>query len=140
MALTLIEQVRLLTQDNTPGLYIVSDDEITFFLERNSNNVNRTALDTARVILLNLSMRSDSVVDILSIKSSKAAESYRLALMMFLKDPNLNSVLNNCQGWAGGVSLTEMQANVDNTDNNIVTTPDTTVYTQISSSADYFKV
>jgi hypothetical protein len=58
MALTSVEQVRLLTQDNTPGLYIVSDDEISFFLERNNNNINRTAMDTARVILLNLSMRT----------------------------------------------------------------------------------
>lgn len=140
MALTPTQQVRLLVQDNSAGLYIVSDDEIAYFLERNNNNINRTALDTARVILLNLSMRSDQTVDVLSIRSSKTAESYRLALQMFLKDPNLNPVLNNCQGWAGGVSLSEMQANVDNTDNNIVTTPDTTVYTQISSSADYFKV
>lgn len=140
MALTLIEQVRLLTQDNTPGLYIVSDDEITFFLERNNNNVNRTALDTARVILLNLSMRSDHTVDALSLKNSKAAEQYRLALQMFLKSPDLNPVLNNCQGYAGGISLSDMQANDSTIDNNIVTTPDTTVYTQISSSGDYFKV
>ncbi len=42
MALTLNQQVRLLCQDNTPGLYIISDDEIDFLLERNNNSVDRT--------------------------------------------------------------------------------------------------
>ena len=140
MALTLIEQVRLLTQDNSAGLYIVSDSEIEYFLEKNSNSVNRASLDVARVILLNLSMRGDSTVDILSIKGSKAAESYRLALTMFLRDPNLNPVLTNCQGYAGGISLTDMQANVDNPDNNYVHAPDDLTFTQIQSEQDYFKV
>ena len=32
MVLTLNQQVRLLCQDNTPGLCIISDDEISFLL------------------------------------------------------------------------------------------------------------
>jgi hypothetical protein len=140
MALTLIEQVRLLTQDNSVGLYIVSDAEIEYFLEKNNNSVNRASLDVARVILLNLSMRGDSTVDILSIKGSKAASEYRMALQMFLSNPSLNPVLTNCQGYAGGISLTDMQANVDNPDNNFVHAPDELTFTQIQSEPDYFKV
>ena len=140
MALTALQEVRLLTQDNVTGLYIVSDDEIDYFLTKNNNSVNRASLDVARVILLNLSMRGDSTVDILSIKGSKAAEQYRLALTMFLRDPNLNPVLTNCQGYAGGISLTDMQANVDNPDNNYVHAPDDLTFTQIQSEQDYFKV
>ena len=100
MALTPLQQVRLLVQDNVPGLYFCSDDEVNFLLDRNSQNVNRASLEVARVILLNLSMRSDSTVDILSIKSSKAAASYSLALQLFLKDASLNPVLTNCAGYA----------------------------------------
>lgn len=140
MALTALQEVRLLTQDNVAGLYIVSDDEIDYFLTKNNNSVNRASLDVARVILLNLSMRGDSTVDILSIKGSKAAEQYRLALTMFLKDPSLNPILTNCQGYAGGISLTDMQANVDNPDNNYVHAPDDLTFTQIQSEPDYFKV
>lgn len=136
MALSLIQQVRLLVQDSVPGLYFCSDDEIQYFLDRNSQNVNRASLEVARVILLNLSMRSDSTVDILSIKSSKAAASYALALQLFLKDASLNPVLTNCSGYAGNISLTDMQANVDNKDNNyikpsintLLTTSDLTSY------------
>ncbi len=120
MALTLIQQIRLLVQDNTPGLYIVSDDEITFFLERNNNNVNRASIEVAKVILLNLSMRGDETVDIMSIKGSKAAEQYRLALQMFIRNPDTNPVLQNVSPYAGGVSITDMQDNDNNPDNNIV--------------------
>ena len=123
MALTALQQIRLLVQDNSPGLYIVSDDEITFFLERNANNINRTALEVAKVILLNLSMKGDSQIDIMSIKGSKAAEQYRLALELFLRDPSLNPVLNNCTAYFGGVSVSDMQSNDAVLDNNIVQVP-----------------
>jgi hypothetical protein len=123
MALTAIQQVRLLIQDNSPGLYIIDDESINFFLERNSNNINRTAVEAAKVVLLNLSMRGDHTTDILSIKGSKAAEAYRLALELFIKSPDLNPVLQNASGYAGGISIADMQANVDNLDNNIVVVP-----------------
>jgi len=72
MALTLIQQVRLNTQDNTPGLYIISDAEIEYLLEKNNNNVNRASVEAARIILFNLSMRTDEVVDVFSIRGSQS--------------------------------------------------------------------
>ena len=144
MALNLIQIIRLNIQDTVAGLYILSDAEIEYFLQKNENNINRTSLDCARVILLNLSMRGDSVIDILSIKGSKAAEQYRLSLQMFLRDPNMNPVLTNCQGYAGGISISDMQANVDNQDNNYARTPEDipvnpVVYPSMYS-ADYFRI
>lgn len=144
MALNLIQIIRLNIQDTAAGLYILSDAEIEYFLQKNENNINRTSLDCARVILLNLSMRGDSVIDILSIKGSKAAEQYRMSLQMFLRDPNMNPVLTNCQGYAGGISISDMQANVDNPDNNYARTPEDipvnpVVYPSMYS-ADYFRI
>lgn len=123
MALSSIEQVRLLVQDNTPGLYLISDEELYFLLQRNNNNVDRTAVEAAKIILLNLSMRGDQTVDIFSIKGAKAAEQYRMALTLFIKDPNLNPLLRTVQGYAGGVSLSDMQANNANSDNYLVINP-----------------
>lgn len=123
MALTLIQQVRLNVADNEPGLYIISDDEITWLLEKNSNSVPRASLDAARIILLNLAQRGDEIVDIFSIKGKSAAEQYRLALELFIKDPSLNPLIGNLQGYFGGVSKADMQANNDNCDNNIVENP-----------------
>jgi len=140
MALTPIQIIRLTVQDSTPGLYIISDDEIQYFLDKNEGNLNRTSLDCARVILFNLSMRSDSVIDVLSLRSSKTAESYRLALQMFLRDPSMNPVLTNCQGYAGGISVSDMQANIDNTDNNYARVPDDIPVQPLVYPSDYFRI
>lgn len=123
MSLTPIQQIRLTVQDNTPGLYIISDDELDWLLEKNNNNVARASIDAARIILLNLSQRNDETVDIMSIKSSKAAENYRLALESFLKDPNSNPLYQNLKGYVGGVSISDMDANNANLDNNIIQSP-----------------
>ena len=135
MALSPIDQVRLLVQDNTPGLYILCDDDVQFFLERNNNNVTRAAMDAAKSILLALSARGDHTVDIFSVKGSKAAESYRLALQLFLKDPSLNPVLQNTGGYVGGISKSEMVQNDGNSDNNVVP-----LFNRESTPSDYFSV
>lgn len=133
MALTLIQQVRLLVQDNDVTFPFLSDDEISFFLERNESNVDRSAIEAAKVILLQLSMRSSSeTVDIFTITGKNAAEQYRMALELFLKSPSMNPVLNGIVPYAGGISLSDIQANNDNADNNIICTPlmtDTSVST-----------
>lgn len=123
MALTLIQQVRLNVQDNTPGLYIISDDEITYLLEKFNNNVDKASYQAAKIILLNLAQRGDETVDIFSIKGGKAAEQYRLALELFLKDPTNNPLYQNLKGYVGGVSISDMEANNADLDNNIVENP-----------------
>ncbi len=120
MPLSSIQQVRLLVQDNTPGLYMISDEEIDFLLERNFQNLNKTSIEAAKIIILNLAVRGDSTVDIFSLKGSKSAEQYRMALELFIKDPNLNPLINNAKGYFGGVSLTDMAENDANSDNNLV--------------------
>jgi hypothetical protein len=137
--LTLIQQVRLTVQDSTVGLYILTDDEIQYFLDKNNNSIARSSIDAAKSILLNLSMRTDDTVDILSIKNSKVAEQYRLALQMFLKDPNTNPFLDNVKGYIGGVSISDMQANNATTDNNIITNPYTENCSKFPTSS-YFEV
>lgn len=141
MSLSLIEQVRFLVQDNTPGLYIISDAEIEYLLERNNQNVNRASVEAARVILFNLSMNSaDSTVDIFSIKGSQAAKAYIEALKMYINNPNLNQVGANVQGYASGISLEDMQANDVNADNNIFVPPSNSPYDIPSNTNNYFGV
>jgi hypothetical protein len=135
MALTNIEAVRLLIQDNSPGLYLISDEELNFLLQRNNDSVNRTSLEAAKIVLLNLSMRGDESVDIFSLKGSKAAEQYRLALQMFIKDPSLNPIYQNLQGYFGGVSKSDMKANDAIIDNNTVLRAN-----ESSTPTDYFSV
>jgi len=140
MSLTPVQQIRLLIQDVTPGLYIISDEELEFLLERNNNNVNRASVEAARIVLFNLSMRGDESVDVFSLKSSSSAKSYMEALKMYINNPSLNQVGNNLQGYVGGISLEDMQANDANLDNNIFINPTSSPYNIPSSTNQYFGV
>ena len=140
MALTPTQQIRLLIQDVTPGLYIISDEELDFLLERNNNNVNRASVEAARIVLFNLSMRGDESVDIFSLKSSSSAKSYMEALKMYINNPALNQIGNNIQGYASGISLEDMQANDANADNNIFVPPSKSPYDIPSNTNNYFGV
>ena len=121
--MTPLQEIRLLIADNTPGLYIISDDEINYLLDRNYSNINRTTLDAARIILFNLAQRSDTTVDILSIRGSQAAKSYKEALQLYIKDHNLNGLLNNLTPYVGGISKSDMALNKASPDNNYVKPP-----------------
>lgn len=124
MSLTTIQQVRLLVQDNDVTFPFLSDAEITFFLERNENNVDRTAIEVAKVILLQLSLRSGTDhVDIFTISSKGAALAYRDSLLAFLKNPQLNPLYKGINGYAGGISKLDFITNIENSDNLSVCTP-----------------
>lgn len=140
MALTPIQEVRLAVQDNTPGLYIISDEEVQYFLDKNNGSIVRASLDAAKVILLNLSMRGDSTVDILSIRGSKAAEQYRLALQLFIRDPYLNPVLSTVNIYAGNISKEDYNNNELNADNIYVASPTSNVVNSTTDSNNPFSV
>ena len=123
MAWTNTEKVKLEIGDLDPAFPLLSDDTYAYYLEKNNNNIPRTALDAARTVLMMLSQRSDEVVDIFSIRGSKTAETFRLALQMYIKDQSLNPMNQSLRGYVGGVSTSEMVANDANLDNNIVRSP-----------------
>lgn len=123
MSLSAIEQVRLEIGDNSPEFPILSDSEYEYFLSKNNNSVRRASLDAAKTILFILSQKTNSRVDIFEISGSQAARAYMDALKMYIRNPDLNTILQNAGGYVGGVSLEDMQANDSNADNNIVKTP-----------------
>lgn len=124
ISFTDIQKVRMEVQDMEPGFYLLSDEEIQYFLDKNNSSIVRSSLDAAKSLLFKLSINSsDSTVDIFSVKGSKAAEMYREALKLYIKDQTLNPMLSNVSGYVGGVSISDMQANDYNLDNNIVVQP-----------------
>jgi len=145
MMLTDLQKIRIAVADLDPVMPFLNDDSYAYFLQKNDGSINRASLDAARTILLLLAQRTSSTVDVLSFSGqAKAAEQYRMSLQMFLRDPNMNPVLTNCQGYAGGISISDMQANVDNPDNNYARTPEDipvnpVVYPSMYS-ADYFRI
>ena len=123
MAYTNIQKVRLNVADFDPSFPILTDEDYEYFLTKNNNSITRASLDAARTILLVLSQRTDSTVDIFSVRGSKAAEQYRLSLQLFMRDPSTNPVLQNAKGWVGGTSFEDIITNLNNPDNNVVTIP-----------------
>jgi hypothetical protein len=123
VAYTDIQKVRIEVADLDPGFPLLVDDEYTYLLEKNNNSIIRASVDAARIILLKLSQQTDETVSIFSVRGSKAAEQYRLALELYIKNPQLNPLYNNLQGYFGGVSISDMEANAANPDNNIVENP-----------------
>lgn len=123
MALTLIQQVRLNIQDNDPSFPILTDDEIQYLLDKNNLNVDRASIDAARIVLFKLAQQGDETVDIFSLKGSKAAEAYRLALELYINNPSLNPLGRDITIYAGGISREDMLKNDLNPDNNLVQKP-----------------
>ena len=123
MAYTDIQKVRIEVADLDPGFPLLADDEYSYLLEKNNNSIVRASVDAARIILLKLSQQTDETVDVFSVRGSKAAEQYRLALELYIKNPQLNPLYNNLQGYFGGVSISDMDANNANLDNNIIQSP-----------------
>ena len=125
---TEILNVRMELAD-TSELPLLSDAEYQYFIDKNQGSIRRAMLDAAKSLLFKLSTRTDDTVDIMSVKSSKAAENYRLALQLFLRDPSMNPALTMAGGYAGGISKSDMQANLDNTDVNAVQSPSVSTQT-----------
>jgi len=123
MALTDIEKVRMEIQDVDVTFPILSDATYIYLLEKHSNIITRAAMDAARMALMQLSQRGNETVDIFTIKGSSVAEQYRQALLLYIKDPYNNPILQNCQGWVGGVFLDEFQANIDDLNTNNIQPP-----------------
>lgn len=113
-----IEKVRMEIQDVDITFPILSDATYTYLLEKHSNVISRAAMDAARMALMQLSQRGNETVDIFTIKGSSVAEQYRQALLLYIKDPYHNPILQNCKGWVGGVFLDEFQANIDDLNTN----------------------
>lgn len=129
-----IHALRIELGDTSPEFPIMSDDEYNYFLSKHDWSIRRASMDAAKSIMLKLSMRTDETVDIFSIKGSSAAKNYMQALQMFIKNPDLNTLYDKVQGYAGGISKADMLANNSNLDNNIVKDPQAETFTYRPSS------
>ena len=137
MAITpeMITAVRYEIGDFDPALPLLSDAEVTYFLNKNNESIRTASLDAARVALMKLAQNGDEVVGMISVKGSRVAEQYRMALELYLKSPLLNPVVAGLGSfvdvngitqnpmYAGGISNSDMLANTANSDNNYIPNP-----------------
>jgi hypothetical protein len=129
-----IHALRIELGDTSPEFPIMSDDEYNYFLSKHDWNISRATMDAAKSIMLKLSMRTDETVDIFSIKGTAAAKNYMMALQLYIKNPDLNTMYDKIQGYAGGISKEDMVNNDSNLDNNIIVEATAETFTYRPSS------
>lgn len=105
-----VQKVRLEVADTDVNFPILSDDEYQYFLDKNNNSISKAAIDSAKTILFKLAQATDEVVGLFSIKGRAAAESYRQALELYIKNASLNPLYSNAGAYAAGISLEDAAA------------------------------
>lgn len=120
MALTLVEQVRLEVGLVGQACDLLSDDEITYYLTKNTNNITKTSRDCAKTALFILSQYVHEKASELEIWGHDWFNNYYKALQLYLNDPNFNTSITGAKPYAGGISVSDIKANVENFDNQVV--------------------
>lgn len=119
MAFTDIEIVRLEIADNDPAMPILTDEEIQYFIDKNEGTLRKAILECARCILFRLSSSTFEKVDVLEVRGGDYFNQYKQALEMLIKDPEFGSV-GKAMIYAGGISISDIQKNIDSPDVNYV--------------------
>lgn len=118
MALTDVEKVRLEIGLSGQAIDILSDAEIQYFLDKNNNSVKRASLDAAKTVLFVLAQlvheRSGSELE---IWNHTWFENYMKVLQLYITNPNFSIALEQAKVYAGGISVTDIRNNVENSDN-----------------------
>ena len=121
MSLTDIQKLKLDVGLIGEASDILSDEELTYFLEKNNNSIRKAGLDVAKTVLFVLSQlvheRSGSELE---IWGHTWFENYMKTLRMYLNDPNYSIALENAKAYAGGISVSDIRNNINNPDNFVV--------------------
>jgi len=99
---------------------LLSDEEISYYLTKNNNNIRRASLDCAKTTLFILSQLVHTKADVLEEWSNDWYNNYYKSLKLYLSDPNYSFALSGASPYAGGISVTDIRENVNNSDNFVV--------------------
>lgn len=109
-----LDRIRLAVGDTLPQP-ILDDDTYQWLLDKYQDNETRAAIDAAQMILFNLTRYVRERTGDIEVYGGNFFDNYRDALMEWLRNPNLSSIV--AMPYAGGISVSDMQANNDNPDN-----------------------
>ncbi len=109
------DAVRLMVGDIYPDMEILSDSEYDYYLTKNNNNINRSAIDAAWAICFKLSRWTRERTGDIEVYGSEWARNFKAVLLEFIRNPN--TVVSLAMPYAGGISKSDMRANNENADN-----------------------
>lgn len=121
------DQVYILLGLTQPDQLLITDGEIDWFISQTGGDTTFAAVKVARNILFKLSQKVRSRFDGMELYSDQAFDQWSKALQMFIEvnDPenpkaSLAIALTKANGYAGGISVSDIQANYENLDNNVI--------------------
>ena len=120
MALTPIEQIKLEIGLVAEASDILTDDQLQYFLDKNNGSVKKASLDAAKTVLFILSQYIHEKSSILELWGQTWFENYMKTITLYLNNPNFSSGITDAKAYAGGISISDIRANIDNCDNLVV--------------------
>lgn len=109
-----LDRIRLTVGDTLPQP-ILDDDTYQWLLEKYEDNETRAATDAAQMILFNLTRYARERTGDIEVYGAEYFNNYRRALEDWLRNPNLSAII--AVPYAGGISVSDMEANRNNPDN-----------------------
>ena len=117
MTLNPIQQIRLEIALIGDAENLLSEEELQYFLDKHNGSVRRASLDAAKTVLFILSTRVHEKIEMLEIWGHTWFENYMKTLQMYINDPNYSIALESAKAYAGGISVSDIRNNINNTDN-----------------------
>lgn len=117
MTFTPVQQLRLEIALIGEAETLLSDEEVQYFLDKYNGSVKRASLDAAKTVLFILSQFTHERSDMLEIWNHTWFENYMKVLQLYITNPNFSIALEQAKVYAGGISVTDIRNNVENSDN-----------------------
>ncbi len=118
--MTPIEEVRLEIGLIGQAYQLLSDVEIQYFLNKNNGNIRRASSSAGKTVLFILSQLVHTKASELESWDHDWFNNYYKTLQMYLNDPNFSFAINGAMPYAGGISIADIRANIENYDNLVV--------------------
>jgi hypothetical protein len=110
-----------------PTQSLLTDEEVDYYLERAQDDTVNASVAAARMILFKLAQMTRFRNDTLEVFASDQMKQWQQALEMYIaaNDPesskrSLATAFTKANGYAGGISLIDIQTNEGTADNNFV--------------------
>lgn len=118
--MTPVEEVRLEIGLLGQAYQLLSDEEVQYFLNKNNGNIRRASSSAGKTVLFILSQLVHTKASELESWDHDWFNNYYKTLQMYLNDPNFSFAINGAMPYAGGISVADIRANVENYDNLLV--------------------
>ena len=121
MALTDIDKVKIEIGLVAQAADLLSDVELQYFLDKNHGSVKKAALDAAKTVLFMLSqLVHERCGNELEVWNHTWFENYMKSLQLYLSNPAYSLAIDSAKAYAGGISVTDIRNNIDNSDNYVL--------------------